>query len=166
MNSKTTNELNNKFKPIEIKHKKPHPLNVVSTYFLLLAEISMAVVGLLFILLIFTGSWILFGFFWLALAVAFIMAFLTEVFSNLDPTPRLYETDPPSSSHMTYHHVSKPTSSPRQICNVCHGSGRCTYCRGTGLFNYYYRQSPSMHSSCTFCVGTGACSNCNGKGFI
>lgn len=61
----------------------------------------------------------------------------------------------------------KPKERPvihQSSCYSCKGNGRCSHCRGTGLFNYQTRQDPHMYGSCQFCNGTGACSSCGGTG--
>jgi len=61
--------------------------------------------------------------------------------------------------------VLKPVDHPsKRQCQSCGGTGRCPYCRGSGLFNYYVRQRPEMYSKCNYCNGTGSCTSCNGRG--
>lgn len=65
--------------------------------------------------------------------------------------------DPPKS-------VIKPVVEQKNSCIACGGTGRCVYCRGSGLFNYYVRQRPEMYKNCMYCNGTGSCTTCNGTG--
>lgn len=61
-------------------------------------------------------------------------------------------------------HVHGDTSVYDPACPECGHSGHCKWCRGSGLYNYYSRQDPKMHSTCNFCNGTGICSTCDGSG--
>lgn len=45
-----------------------------------------------------------------------------------------------------------------ETCDVCHGSGDCTYCHGRG---YHWND---RNQDCSVCDGSGDCDSCDGKG--
>ena len=53
-----------------------------------------------------------------------------------------------------------------RLCPSCKGSGRCSYCGGSGHFNYQPRQKVKLYTDCTFCIGTGVCTTCKGQGRV
>jgi len=53
-------------------------------------------------------------------------------------------------------------SSVYSKCRICHGSGQCTTCRGTGTGMYTY--GGTSHTTCSSCNGSGRCFNCYGTG--
>ena len=52
--------------------------------------------------------------------------------------------------------IAAPINKAR--CNICAGSGRCTWCEGDGL-------SWGNMVPCEVCKKTGKCQNCSGWGF-
>lgn len=164
MNRKEIDRLNSQLKTRQIAVKKLHPASRVSTFFLFLASVCLVFNLLLFIFML-SGSAYAFGLWLLSLGLAFIFAVIGWVCIIADPTPRLYNYTP---SYEPPRRSSAPvnTCSPKHVCPDCGGTGRCKYCRGSGLFNYYYRQSPNTTSACTFCVGTGVCTRCTGRGVL
>jgi len=51
----------------------------------------------------------------------------------------------------------------QETCHICHGSGKCTHCNGTGVF--YGKYTPNTPSKCTLCTN-GKCSTCGGTGKV
>ena len=59
---------------------------------------------------------------------------------------------------------SSKTYSPNKIatyelCYTCHGTGRCTVCKGSGIYSNY-----GYSDTCSACSGTGKCWHCYGSG--
>ena len=53
----------------------------------------------------------------------------------------------------------QPTSYP---CGVCHQTGRCSNCNGTGASPNH---APGIYARCGACGGTGICATCHGTGY-
>jgi RecJ-like exonuclease len=56
-------------------------------------------------------------------------------------------------------------------CHDCAGSGKCTFCKGTGVrktttngFASEKINSVTYEEKCPYCSGTGVCKYCDGKG--
>lgn len=53
------------------------------------------------------------------------------------------------------------TNTPVQ-CGVCGGTGRCSFCYGSGIGPNH---APGIYARCGGCGGTGRCSTCHGTGY-
>jgi DnaJ-class molecular chaperone len=74
--------------------------------------------------------------------------------------------EPPYDPHQC------PLCTPKPgVCNDCRGSGRCTFCNGTGTRKTSTRSLASekindvtYKEKCPYCGGTGVCRYCQGSG--
>jgi hypothetical protein len=57
---------------------------------------------------------------------------------------------------------NKPTTSKREICYTCRGTGRCKVCGGVGSYSNTYTSGRSL---CNACSSTGKCWHCYGSGY-
>lgn len=61
---------------------------------------------------------------------------------------------------------SKSTKLNYYTCGLCHGTGKCQACDGTGIFKDKMFGTGSSGKKCTVCSGTGICPHCHGdKGY-
>ena len=49
-------------------------------------------------------------------------------------------------------------------CNVCRGSGKCTYCKGSGYSHTNLYTGKKV--VCSACSGSGLCYKCGGRGKV
>lgn len=55
-----------------------------------------------------------------------------------------------------------PQTQPQiETCRVCSGTGKCSFCYGTGIGQ---KHAPGIVVQCGACGGTGRCSTCRGQG--
>lgn len=80
-------------------------------------------------------------------------------------TPFWYDSgnsNPPgSSSSPVYVTPASPVVPQVQQCGVCHGTGRCSICGGSGISPNH---APGIIAKCGGCGGTGLCPTCSGRG--
>lgn len=51
----------------------------------------------------------------------------------------------------------------KSLCVACHGDGLCTWCEGSGQYEFY---PDWMGDRCRTCMGSGDCHICGGSGWI
>lgn len=103
----------------------------------------------------------------LSMALSFlvlVMSFVVMIIAPFNPYVSSSTQGYATSKTGSGTHASTDYVDHHHDCSICKGTGRCTYCRGSGLFNYQARSDPRMYPACTFCLGTGVCTSCNGKG--
>lgn len=66
---------------------------------------------------------------------------------------------------------SSGSHSDGRSCSGCHGTGKCTMCKGEGGYwlkdtGMYIGKDIKTWQKCTVCYGSGQCRVCHGKGFI
>lgn len=64
-----------------------------------------------------------------------------------------------SSSGTYTPRTSTTTTQSYELCYTCHGTGRCTVCKGSGIYSNY-----GYSDTCSACNGTGKCWHCYGSG--
>ena len=88
--------------------------------------------------------------------------------SNRDAFARMYgrfmEAKPESRSYSQ----PNPNKNDGVSCGGCHGSGKCTYCGGSGRVvvdaGTYVAYDCYVYKNCPVCNGSGNCGTCRGRG--
>ena len=66
----------------------------------------------------------------------------------------------------TSHQETKSDQLNYHSCGLCHGSGKCQACDGTGIFKDKTFGTGSQGKKCKVCNGSGICPHCHGdKGY-